>query len=114
MAQENPIQSLGEILWVIDSGASRHMTYYRDSFIDYSALQVPIVIQTANGAKIQAIGQGTVVIKVPNKGSIKPIALTEVLYVPGLAGSLISVVQLQNKGISIQTTVGKGQNRLLF
>ena len=107
------IGSLDELLWVVDSGASRHMTYCRDAFVEYTTLQAPIVIQTANGAEIQAIGQGTVVLKVPNRGTIIPIALTEVLYAPGLAGSLISVVQLQDKGISVQTT-GKGLKRLLF
>jgi hypothetical protein len=37
-----------------------------------------------------------------------------VLYVPRLAGSLISVLQLQDKGITIRTTVGPEGNRLLI
>jgi hypothetical protein len=106
--------SLDELLWVVDSGASRHMTYCRDAFTEFSALQEPIVIQTANGAELQAVGQGTVVLKVPRKGAVSPVALTEVLYVPGLAGSLISVVQLQDKGITVRTTGDKGLKRLLI
>ncbi len=46
--------------------------------------------------------------------TIKPIAVTEILCVLGLAGSLILVVQLPKKRISVQKTVGKGQNRLSF
>jgi hypothetical protein len=110
--------SLDELLWVVDSGASRHMTYCRDAFTEFSALEEPIVIQTANGTELQAVGQGTVVLKVPRSGSIRLVELTEVLYVPGLAGSLISVIQLQDKGITVRTTGGRGlkiesQGRLL-
>jgi len=104
-----PYNSPEELLWVIDSGASRHMTYARGAFKEYSPLSEPILIQTANGAEIQAIGQGTVSLRVPLNGTITPVALTEVLYAPGLAGSLISVLQLQDKGITVRTTVKKGQ-----
>lgn len=79
------------LLWVVDSGASRHMTYFKGAFTEYSALQEPIIILTANGTELQAIGQGTVVLKVSRNGTISPVALTEVLYAPGLTGSLISV-----------------------
>jgi len=37
-----------------------------------------------------------------------------VLYVPRLAGSLISVLQLQDKGITVCTIVGPKGNRLLI
>jgi hypothetical protein len=66
-------RSLGGIeglLWVVDSGASRHMTYYKEAFIKYSALQEPITILTANGTKLQAIGQGTVVLRVLRNGVV--------------------------------------------
>jgi hypothetical protein len=35
---------------------------------------------------------------------IRPMKLVDILYVPELAGSLISVLQLQNKGLTIRTT----------
>jgi len=53
-----------ELLWVIDSGASRHMTYNREAFSVYNTLEEPINISTANGAIIQAIGQGTVLLRI--------------------------------------------------
>ena len=93
-APSQGLETLKELLWVVDSGATRHMTYCKDAFTEYSALQKPIAIQTANGAEIQAIGQGTVVLKVPVEGRTSLIGLTNVLYVPGLAGSLVSVTQL--------------------
>jgi hypothetical protein len=99
---------------VVDSGASRHMTYYKEAFIEYSALQEPITIQTANGTELQAIGQGTVVLKVLRNSTTSTVALTEVLYAPRLIGSLISVSQLQDKGITVCTTGGRGPKKLLI
>jgi hypothetical protein len=46
--------------------------------------------------------------------AVRTVALTEVLHVPRLAGSMISVLQLQDKGISVRTTVGPKGNRLLI
>ena len=99
--EPNPLEPL---LWVIDSGASRYMTFSRESFSDYMPLTEPILITTANGATIQALGQGTVPLRVTVQGTEHTVALTEVLYALGLSGSLISVLQLQDRGITVQTT----------
>jgi hypothetical protein len=108
------LDPLDELLWVVDSGATRYMIYYRDAFTEFSALQQPVVIETASGAELQAVDQGTVVLKVSRDGTIYAIALTEVLYTLGLSGSLISVSQLQNKNITVRITGGKSLKRLLF
>lgn len=101
------LRSRNELLWVVDSGASRHMTFCREAFTEYAKLRSPITINTANGAEIQAVGTGTVVLKVPRDGIVRTVNLTEVLYVPGLVGSLLSVVQLQDKGITVRTAAGQ-------
>ena len=90
------------------------MTYSKEAFTEYRVLNTPIHISTATGARIQAIAEGTVAIQVAVKGAIRTIELTEVLYVPRIAGSLISVLQLQDKGITIRTIVGPEGNRLLI
>jgi hypothetical protein len=99
--------------WIIDSGASRHMTYNRDYFSDYTLLQEPVLIKTASGATLQGIGQGTVPLRVILHSAERTVALTEVLHVPGLAGSLVSVLQLQDRGITVQTTVIQGSQLLI-
>ena len=88
---ENPREKL---LWIVDSGYSRHMTYSKEAFTEYRVLDTPIQISTATGARIQAIAEGTVAIQVAVKGAVRTIELTEVLYMPRIAGSLISVLQL--------------------
>ena len=80
------------LTWMVDSGCSRHMTFYREAFIAYYRLPEPININTATGTRLQAIGEGTIELQVVVQGVIKPITLTKVLYVPGLSGSLISVI----------------------
>ena len=91
-------------IWVIDSGCSRHMSYLRDAFDDYHLLQTPIAINIANGTSIEAIGEGSVRLKVAIHGVMRNVMLRQVLHVPNLAGSLISVLQLQDRGILTRTT----------
>jgi hypothetical protein len=76
----------------MDSGCSRYITYIKESFSTYSVLDKPIEVITASGAVIQAITEGIIQLKITLKGELCTIALTEVLYIPGLAGSLISVL----------------------
>ena len=90
--------------WVIDSGCGRHMTYAREAFVSYTLLDRPIAINIANGTSIKAVAEGTVLIKVAVRGRINEVHLLNVLHVPKLAGSLLSVIQLQDRGIMARTT----------
>jgi pyruvate/2-oxoglutarate/acetoin dehydrogenase E1 component len=49
-----------DMLWVVDSGSSRYMTYLREAFTEYRVLDTPIQVTTANGACIPVIAEGTV------------------------------------------------------
>jgi hypothetical protein len=46
--------------WIVDSGASRHVTGVVGEFSSYSHLAVPKSIQTTNGTTQSVIGKGTV------------------------------------------------------
>jgi hypothetical protein len=90
---------------VVDSGATRYMTYARDAFTEFVKLKVPRVVKTASGALIHRTGIENISIRVfTDKLQTRTLALTDVLYVPELASSLISVSQLQDKEILIQIT----------
>ena len=72
--------------WIIDSGASDHMTYDKSYFTILSPPPVPYVTN-ANGEPFPVVGTGSV--------RITPtIELRNVLYVPALSHHLISVPQL--------------------
>lgn len=83
------------------------MTYLQSAFTNHQLLQSPIAITIANGTSIQAIREGSVQLKVAIHGGICDVVLRQVLHVPNLAGSLISVSQLQDQGILMQTTSNK-------
>jgi hypothetical protein len=89
--------------WIVDSGCSRHMTYDEQSFISYRLLDEPIPVNTASGATIEAIAEGTVSFNTLVQGEKRQIQLHGVLHVPRLAGSLISVPHLQDRGIMTRT-----------
>lgn len=91
------------LTWMLDSGCSRHMTFCKEAFNEYYRLQEPVLINTATGAQLQGIAEGTVTVQIVVRGQVKPVTITGVLHVPGLVGSLLSVLQLQDKGISVAT-----------
>lgn len=86
--------------WLIDSGASNHMSNERNSFkeIDLSHRGRVVV---ANGDKIDVIGRGQVDIELKVKGQKRLVTLSDVLLVPKLDGSLVSVNKLTEKGLEV-------------
>ena len=84
------------------------MTYARDVFTEFVQLKVPRVVKTASGALIYGTRIGNICIQVfTNDLRVKELVLTDVLYVPDLAGNLISVSRLQDKGVLVQTVEGQ-------
>jgi hypothetical protein len=49
-----------QVVWMIDSGATRHMTYLRDVFSDYVQLKTPKIVKTANNGRAYGFGIGNV------------------------------------------------------
>jgi hypothetical protein len=92
-----------ELSWIVDSGCTRHMTYAREAFIDYRLLDEPIQVNIANGACINAVAEGTVSLRTAVEGRMRSVQILNVLHVPLLAGSLISVPHLQDRGIMTRT-----------
>jgi hypothetical protein len=75
------------------------MTYLRDVFSDYVQLKTPKIVKTANNGLVYGFGIGNVHVQVfTDDLRVETLILTDVLYVLDLAGNLISVSQLQEKG----------------
>ena len=79
--------------WVIDSGASQHISAQQDRFINYIPIS-PITIQIGDGSQIHAIGKGDMVIR----ANAIDITLREVLHVPSIGSNLLSVARIVDHG----------------
>lgn len=83
--------------WNADTGATSHMTPRRDVFINYKPSSV--LIRVANGAIVRAAGIGTVKFAPVKDDGVKlrSVRLSNVLHVPSLNQSLLSVLTLTIK-----------------
>jgi Integrase core domain/GAG-pre-integrase domain len=72
--------------WIIDSGATNHMTNYKSHLLNLKTYDTSQYVSVANGTKIPIQGQDTVKIFDRN--------ISNVLYIPGLPTNLLSVQKL--------------------
>ncbi|POM68875.1 LOW QUALITY PROTEIN: Integrase catalytic core protein [Phytophthora palmivora] len=78
-----------KVVWILDSGASSHMSFDQSAFREYRTLRSPIEITITNGQRLPAAGVG----------GGKSIKLTNVLYVPQLDRNLLSISALTAKNV---------------
>ena len=75
--------------WILDSGATDHMTPIKENFMTFTPLDKGRHVKTADGTLLPVEGIGTL--------RLDPIgSLTHVLYIPKLFVSLVSVQRLAN------------------
>ena len=78
--------------WLVDSGASSHMTRQRHLLWNYTEFQTPEKVSLGDGFCLDAEGAGNVTLKmILPDGTLKNAVLSNVLYVPGLRSNLFSV-----------------------
>ncbi|GBE85505.1 hypothetical protein SCP_0800220 [Sparassis crispa] len=94
---------------VYDSGATRHMSPYRDAFVTFKAISLK-PITAADGRKFHATGEGTMRIEIPNGDQSMTVMLKDVLDAPEIAFALISIARADAAGYS--TTFENGECRL--
>ncbi|GMF23661.1 unnamed protein product [Phytophthora fragariaefolia] len=85
--------------WLVDSGASSHMTSVRDKLVSMKELKMPVRITIADGTKIDAVAPGTVGLKLMDGTTV---TLSDALYIPEIDGSLISVAKVAEKNVVAQ------------
>lgn len=88
---DQPVLSNEE--WIVDSGASRHMTPDKFLLTHYVALDTPLEVTLGDGSTTKGYGLGSVYFKNGH--------LSEVLWVPGLKENLFSVKQALNNGFDV-------------
>ena len=89
--------------WIIDSGASRHMTPQKHLFINFNQFTDSEKVGLGDGYTLDAIGIGDVKVITRLNRRVKRVSiLHDVLYVPDLTTSLFSVRAATEKGIIVQ------------
>jgi hypothetical protein len=91
-------------MWIIDSGASRHMTgdQVRLSNLNEKRTSYKVEFGDKNTYPFEGIGQASIKLKTSNN-----VHLRNVLYVPGLENNLVSISFLEDKGNRIAFVDGK-------
>src|SRR5271170_4524751 len=93
-----------------DSGASRHMSPYRDHFENYVKI-MPKPITAADKRCFQAIGKGDLRIKIPNDLKNTTVLLKDVLHCPDMGLTLVSIGKITNAGYKV---IFRGPNCRIF
>jgi transposase InsO family protein len=90
---------------LLDSGCSRHLSPRRDWFdsTTYRTLSHPIAIHLGDASMIQAIGVGSLHMLMDiGDGKVIPTTIPDVLHVPQLSSTLLSVSVLTKHGHTIE------------
>src|ERR1700677_3738834 len=82
--------------WMMDSGATHHITPYKSDFKDYTPCQG--AVRLGDKSTISQIGVGSVVF---NTSLGIPITLSNVLYIPSVRTCFLSTRALAQKGAEI-------------
>ena len=90
--------------WLINSGASKHMMGYKESFINMSEHESPNKVKLGDDYQHPIKGSGEASYKLDSRKSIK---MKDVLYVPGLKKNLLSISALDAKEMRVAFVDGQ-------
>ncbi len=92
--------------WLIDSGASSHMTNDQEVLTGYQKFEHPEKVGLGDGRTVDALGIGKVYVNVRcgvnSPCRVKRVPITNVLYVPELTRNLFSVRAATSNGNSVR------------
>ena len=87
--------------WIIDSGASCHMTWEKELFHEYKEL-LGSTVKLGDGRTVEAMGEGTVKVSVyRGDGKLHTLSMKNVLHVPELSCNVMSVRKITDRGFLI-------------
>ncbi|CAI7820490.1 unnamed protein product, partial [Closterium sp. NIES-54] len=89
--------ALGGLAWLLDTGATQHMTPHAELLEDVSADAPSKRMVFGNQDSLEVNGRGTLRLAVDDS----PMTINNVLVVPGLGANLLSVSQLTTKGMRV-------------
>jgi hypothetical protein len=79
--------------WIIDFGATKHMTFERKWFTTYESI-VPRKVYMGENIILEAISKGSIKATIQVGSKMLLITITEILHVPKMKNCLISINKL--------------------
>ena len=111
MAINRPLpKECGKHVELYNSGATRHISPYKASFLTYITLNPPIFLNAANQQRFPTIGVGSLAIRVPNGSTQSTLTLPNVLHAPAVGFTLVSLSALNKQGY--RASLGSGHLKL--
>ena len=96
-------QSHNPNIWIVDSGASSHMTQRKELLINYEEFDKPQKVSMGDGHVVEACGKGDIQFTMTlEKDRSKRVTMRDALYVPKLTCSLFSVRATVMKGNTVK------------
>ncbi|KAL7372232.1 hypothetical protein ABVT39_012552 [Epinephelus coioides] len=103
VVKETNQNEMSQTEWLIDSGASKHMTCHKECLQDYQHFSEPQSVKLGDGRVVDALGLGNIKLRMTFKVSdVKTVTMYDVLYVPKLSENLFSVGAGTRKGNTVQ------------
>jgi len=96
--------SLGNDTWIVDSGASKHMTGFESSLSSLEKKESPHKVKLGDDFQYSIKGVGEASYKLDSGKSIR---MKGVLFFPGLKKNLLSISALEKKGFIIAFVDGE-------
>jgi hypothetical protein len=87
--------------WIVDSGATQHMTFEQEWFTTYKRIS-PRRVFMGDHIVLEAIGKGNIKATMQAGGKMSHTTITQVLHVPKMNNSLISVSKLIYEGFKVE------------
>jgi len=100
MARTHEEENSVKKVWFLDSGCSNHMCGHKDWFFDLNE-QIRVTVKLGNDSRLITTGKGSVKLEIDGIVQI----ISDVYYIPDLKSNLLSIGQLQEKGL---TVISKG------
>jgi hypothetical protein len=85
-------------IWLIDGGASKHMTGYIEHLTDLVEKESHLHVVLGDNVRYIVKGVGSSSFQLDFD---IPLQLSEVLYVPGMKRNLVSISSLEDKGYKV-------------
>lgn len=101
MAYVDEIGAKREDIWFLDSGCSNHMCGNKAQFYEFGSVSQQTV-KLGNDTRMQVSGKGSIKMEVDNA----KFTVGDVFCVPELKNNLLSIGQLQERGLSILIEAG--------